>query len=74
MIINTHDVKHIYVATRFVDMRKSIDGLSVIVSMEFDLAVLEGAYLFSSIKREIELRYSTMNRVASGYCSNAWNR
>ncbi len=50
MIINTDDVKHIYLATGHVDMRKSIDGLSLIVAMEFDLDVMNGS-LFIFVNR-----------------------
>lgn len=50
MIINTRDVKNIYLATSHVDMRKSIDGLSLIVAMEFDLDVMNGS-LFIFVNR-----------------------
>ena len=30
MIINASEIKNIYVSNRYIDMRKSIDGLSII--------------------------------------------
>ena len=37
MIINTDEIKNIYVDKQFCDMRKQIDGLSAIVQQNFKL-------------------------------------
>ena len=37
MIINTDEIKNIYVAKQFCDMRKQIDDLSAIVQQNFKL-------------------------------------
>ena len=56
MIINTSDIKHIYLATGYVDMRKSIDGLALIVSMEFDLDVMDGSlFIFTNRARKFKV-------------------
>lgn len=52
MIIDTRDVKHIYLATSYVDMRKSIDGLSVIVSLSFNLDPMDKSiFIFTNKAR-----------------------
>lgn len=52
MIINTDDVKHIYVANHHVDMRKSIDGLSLIVNCEFEMNLLDHSlFIFTNKAR-----------------------
>ena len=43
MIINTSEVKHIYLANNYVDLRNSIDGLALIGSMQFDRDVMDGS-------------------------------
>ena len=35
MIINTDEIKNIYISSRYVDMRKSIDWLALIVHSQF---------------------------------------
>ena len=59
MIINTSDIKHIYMAVSTVDMRKSIDGLSMLVSQAFNLDVLDGCmFIFTNKHRNrIKLLY-----------------
>lgn len=52
MIINTDDIKHIYVANHHVDMRKSIDGLSLIVNCEFEMNLLDHSiFIFTNKAR-----------------------
>ena len=52
MIINTSEVKHIYLANNYVDLRNSIDGLALIVSMQFDLDVMDGSiFIFTNRAR-----------------------
>lgn len=49
MIINTNQVKQIYLATNYTDMRKSIDGLASIIVSEFDLDICEGSlFIFTN--------------------------
>ena len=51
MIINADEVKNIYVSTHFVDMRKSIDGLTLIVHSQFQMNVYESNGFWLFIKR-----------------------
>lgn len=52
MILNTKDVQYIYIATTYVDMRKSIDGLSYIVTMQFQLEVMnQSLFIFTNKAR-----------------------
>lgn len=52
MIINTSDIKHIYLSSTYTDMRKSIDGLSLIVSMSYGLDVMDGSlFIFTNKAR-----------------------
>lgn len=41
MIINTDEIKNIYVVKQFCDMRKQIDGLALIVTSQFSMNVLD---------------------------------
>ena len=41
MIINTDEIKNIYVAKQFCDMRKQIDDLDSIVTSQFSINVLD---------------------------------
>lgn len=63
MIINTQGITHIYVATSYTDMRKSIDGLSLLVTMSFDLDVMDGSlFLFTNKARNrIKILYYENN-------------
>ena len=54
MIINASEIKNIYVSNRYIDMRKSIDGLSIIVVSQFNLNVLDHSLFI-------------MNRMVFGY-------
>lgn len=52
MIINTKEINQIYVATHYVDMRKQIDGLIVIVSAQFDMNILDHSlFIFTNKAR-----------------------
>ncbi len=44
MIINVDEIKHIYVSAQYQDMRKQINGLSVLVSNCFDMDVMDHAH------------------------------
>ena len=41
MIINTDEIKNIYVAKQFCDIRKQIDDLALIVTSQFSMNVLD---------------------------------
>ena len=41
MIINTDEIKNIYVVKQFWDMRKQIDDLDSIVTSQFSMTVLD---------------------------------
>ena len=41
MIINTDEIKNLYVTKQFCDMRKQIDGLALIVISQFNMNVLD---------------------------------
>ena len=52
MIINADEIKHIYVSNHFVDMRKSINGLTQIVNLQFELNVLDHSlFIFTNRAR-----------------------
>lgn len=63
MIINADEVKHIYVSNHFVDMRKSIDGLTQIVNLQFELNVLDHSlFIFTNRARNrIKILYYESN-------------
>lgn len=52
MVINTDEIKNIYVSKQFFDMRKSIDGLALIVSSQFNMNVLDHSlFIFCNASR-----------------------
>ena len=63
MIINADEVKNIYVSTHFVDMRKSIDGLTLIVHSRFQMNVLDHSlFIFTNRSRNrIKILYYESN-------------
>ena len=63
MIINVEEVKQIYIASQYVDMRKSIDGLMLIVHTEFEMNVLDHSlFLFTNKARNrIKILYYEHN-------------
>ena len=63
MIINADEVKNIYVSTHFVDMRKAIDGLTLIVHSQFQMNVLDHSlFIFTNRSRNrIKILYYESN-------------
>lgn len=63
MIINTDEVKNIYISNHFVDMRKSIDGLALIVHSQFQMNVLDHSlFIFTNRSRNrIKILYYESN-------------
>lgn len=63
MIINTDEIKNIYVSKQFFDMRKSIDGLALIVSSQFNMNVLDHSlFIFCNASRNrIKMLYYESN-------------
>ncbi len=63
MILNTSEVKQIYISTNFVDMRKSIDGLTLLVHENFGLDVVDRSlFLFINKSRtRIKILYYENN-------------
>jgi len=53
MLINPFEIKHIYIACGYTDMRKSIDGLAAYVQQHFGLDPAGGSlFLFCGIRRD----------------------
>lgn len=53
MIINTDEIKNIYVAKQFCDMRKQIDGLALIFTSQFNMNVLDhNLFIFTKERRK----------------------
>lgn len=63
MIINTDEIKNIYVSSHYVDMRKSIDGLTQIVNLQFQMNVLDHSlFIFTNKARNrIKILYYESN-------------
>ena len=63
MIINTDEIKNIYVAKQFCDMRKQIDGLALIVISQFNMNVLDHSlFIFTNASRNrIKMLYYEAN-------------
>lgn len=52
MIIDTEEIKNIYFSNHYVDMRKSIDGLMLIVTQQFQMNVLDHSlFIFTNRAR-----------------------
>ena len=67
MIINASEIKNIYVSNRYIDMRKSIDGLSIIVVSQFNLNVLDHSlFIFTNKSRtRIKLLYLRIKELST---------
>lgn len=63
MIINTDEIKNIYVSKKYCDMRKQIAGLSLIVTSEFKMNVLDHSlFIFTNASRNrIKMLYYEAN-------------
>ena len=63
MIINTDEIKNIYVAKQFCDMRKQIDDLALIVTSQFSMTVLDHSlFIFTNASRNrIKMLYYESN-------------
>ena len=63
MLNNATGFKHIYIATGYTDLRKSIDGLAMLISTEFKLNPYdEGSIFLFCGKRTDRIKASTWNR------------
>ena len=67
MIINTDEIKNIYVAKQFCDIRKQIDGLALIAASQFSMNVLDHSlFIFTNASRNrIKMLY--YEPMASGF-------
>lgn len=63
MIINTANIKHIYVSSKYTDMRKQIDGLAMIVTSNFNMNVMDHSlFIFTNrSKTQIKMLYYDYN-------------
>jgi len=63
MIINAEEIRNIYVSRRSHDMRKSIDGLALIVTSQFNLNMLNHSlFIFTNSSRNrIKMLYYEAN-------------
>ena len=67
MLINNDEIKNIYVAKQFCDMRKQIDDLALIVTSQFSIELSWIiACLFLPMLHVIESRCFIMKPMASG--------
>ena len=58
MIINTDEVKYIYLSNQYIDMRKSIDGLTLIVHSQFQMNVLDHSLFIFTNKSRVEFSFT----------------
>ena len=68
MIINTDEIKNIYVTKQFCDMRKQIDGLALIVISQFNMNVLDHS-LFAFTKERRKARRFSHGDIRRSLCS-----
>lgn len=63
MLINNDEIKNIYVAKQFCDMRKQIDDLALIVTSQFSMTVLDHSlFIFTNASRNrIKMLYYEAN-------------
>ena len=63
MLINNDEIKNIYVAKQFCDMRKQIDDLALIVTSQFSMNVLDHSlFIFTNASRNrIKMLYYEAN-------------
>lgn len=63
MLGDISKAQYIYIVTGYTDMRKLIDGLALIVSMQFDLDVMDGSmFIFTNCARNrIKILYYEQN-------------
>ena len=63
MIINTDEIKNIYVSKQFCDMRKQIDDLALIITSQFRMTVLDHSlFIFTNASRNrIKMLYYEAN-------------
>jgi transposase len=70
MIINTDEIKNIYVSKQFCDMRKQIDGLALIVTSQFNMNVLDHSlFIFTNASRN---RIKILYYEANGFLQEDW--
>lgn len=73
-IINNYHFKHVHLAQGSTDLRKSIEGLAVIVKECFDLDPFSSClFVFCNRKRGIRSKSYNGNTTASGYIINGWS-
>ena len=58
MLINNDEIKNIYVAKQFCDMRKQIDDLALIVTSQFNTNVLDHSLFIFTKERRKAPRFS----------------
>ena len=66
MIINVDEIKHIYVSAQYQDMRKQINGLSVLVSNCFDMDVMDHSLFIFTSRSCTQIKCSIMITAAFG--------
>ena len=58
MIINTDEIKNIYVAKQFCDMRKQIDGFTLNVTSQFNMNISDHSLFIFTKERRKAPRFS----------------